>query len=561
MRNKMKLKYVLIGLSILTLSGCIGALDKKDLSAVTEQDVWNDPMYATAYLNKLYNDNLPGWNADIAGNSDEAGGGAGIMYGQLTTASIDTWDYTQIRNINLLLANVSKGLIEKQTQDQLRAQALVLRAWKYFEMVRLYGGVPMILTPQDITEDLYATRSKTSDAIAIIIKDLDDALAVLPWRWTGKDEGRFTKASVMAFKGRIQLYYASPQFNEQRDKSRWETAYATNKLAVDEIQANGYGLYNNYERIWLDEMNKEVLFVKRYQEPTITHSWDAATRPLSEAQNFTGANQPTLEMVKSYPMRTGESIDESPAYDRIYYWKNRDPRFEATIAHNGTLWELSGKKGRKQWTYVGHSTLNPTTSGFYCRKAINVDYTPFFTERSSTDWIEIRFAEVLLNLAECAAELGKTNEAYALIKQIRQRAGIEPGTNNRYGLKENMSGAQLINAIMLERKIEFAYEGKRYWDLRRRKLFGAELNGSKRHGLLPKLLVSQVEFDKIKDQFDTNKDYKTYFRDSLVVLDQKFDIDFKDNYYFYAIPNKHLETNAKLKQTMGWDNGTFNPHE
>lgn len=561
MRNKMKLKYVLIGLSILTLSGCIGALDKKDLSAVTEQDVWNDPMYATAYLNKLYNDNLPGWNADIAGNSDEAGGGAGIMYGQLTTASIDTWDYTQIRNINLLLANVSKGLIEKQTQDQLRAQALVLRAWKYFEMVRLYGGVPMILTPQDITEDLYATRSKTSDAIAIIIKDLDDALAVLPWRWTGKDEGRFTKASVMAFKGRIQLYYASPQFNEQRDKSRWETAYATNKLAVDEIQANGYGLYNNYERIWLDEMNKEVLFVKRYQEPNITHSWDAATRPLSEAQNFTGANQPTLEMVKSYPMRTGESIDESPAYDRIYYWKNRDPRFEATIAHNGTLWELSGKKGRKQWTYVGHSTLNPTTSGFYCRKAINVDYTPFFTERSSTDWIEIRFAEVLLNLAECAAELGKTNEAYALIKQIRQRAGIEPGTNNRYGLKENMSGAQLINAIMLERKIEFAYEGKRYWDLRRRKLFGAELNGSKRHGLLPKLLVSQVEFDKIKDQFDTNKDYKTYFRDSLVVLDQKFDIDFKDNYYFYAIPNKHLETNAKLKQTMGWDNGTFNPHE
>jgi len=557
----MKLKYVMIGLSIWMLSGCIGALDKKDLSAVTEQDVWNDPMYATAYLNKLYNDNLPGWNADISGNSDEAGGGAGIMYGQLTTSSIDTWDYTQIRNINLLLANVSKGLIEKQTQDQLKAQALVLRAWKYFEMVRLYGGVPMILTPQDITEDLYATRSKTSEAIAIILKDLDDALTILPWRWTGKDEGRFTKASVMALKGRIQLYYASPQFNEQRDKTRWETAYATHKLAVDELQANGYGLYNNYERIWLDEMNKEVLFVKRYQEPNITHSWDAATRPLSEAQNFSGANQPTLEMVKSYPMRTGESISESADYDKIYYWKNRDPRFEATIAHNGTLWELSGKKGRKQWTYVGHSTLNPTSSGFYCRKAINVDYTPFFTERSSTDWIEIRFAEVLLNLAECAAELGKIDEAYVLLRQIRQRAGIEPGINNRYGLKENLSGAQLINAIMLERKIEFAYEGKRYWDLRRRKLFSTELNGSKRHGLLPKLLVSQAEFDKIKDQFDINKDYKTYFRDSLVILDQKFDIDFKDNYYFYAIPNKHLETNAKLKQTMGWDNGTFNPHE
>lgn len=561
MLNNMKIMYILIGLSMLTCTGCIDALDKKDLSAVTEQDVWNDPLYATAYLNKLYNDNLPGWNADIAGNSDEAGGGDAIMYGQLTTASIDTWNYGQIRNINLLLANVGSGLIDKDTQNKLKAQALVLRAWKYFEMVRLYGGVPMIMVPQDIKDDLYVTRNKTSESIALILKDLDEAVVDLPWEWTGNDVGRFTKASAMALKGRIQLYYASPQFNPQDDVTRWEAAYTTNKQAVEELQANGYGLYNSYERIWLDEMNKEVLFVKRYQEPTVTHSWDAATRPLSEAQNFSGANQPTLEMVNSYPMVTGESIEESTDYDVLYYWKNRDPRFAATIAHNGTLWELSGKSGRKQWTYVGHSTLNPTSSGFYCRKAINVDYTPFFTERSSTDWVEIRFAEVLLNFAECAAELGKASEAYDMLKLIRQRAGITPGSNNSYGLKPNMTGAELIDAVMLERKIEFAYEGKRYWDLRRRKLFGPELNGSKRHGLLPKLLVSQAEFDKIKDQFNINKDYGTYFKDSTVVLDQKFNIDFKNNYYFYAIPNQHLETNAKLKQTMGWDNGDFDPQQ
>ena len=119
----------------------------------------------------------------------------------------------------------------------------------------------------------------------------------------------------------------------------------------------------------------------------------------------------------------------------------------------------------------------------------------------------------------------------------------------------------MIKAIMLERKIEFAFEGKRYWDLRRRRLFASELNGTRRHGLLPKLKISQEEFDKIKDNVDIDKDKDTYFRDSLIVLDTKFDIDFKDNYYFYAIPNKHLETNSKLEQTQGWDGGTFNPYE
>ena len=60
---------------------------------------------------------------------------------------------------------------------------------------------------------------------------------------------------------------------------------------------------------------------------------------------------------------------------------------------------------------------------------------------------------------------------------------------------------------------------------------------------------------------DIDKDYTTYFKDSVVVLDQKYEINFQNNYYFYAIPNKHLETNSKLEQTLDWDNGTFNPYE
>lgn len=564
----MTIKYLLYG-SLLAMSvSCSDILDKKDLSAVTDDQVWSDAKYATAYLNRLYEKNLPKWDGETDGAnstfyssySDEADGGGGVMYGQLTTASIDYWYYEDIRNINLLFEKLENNTaINAETCTSLKAQASILRAWRYFKMVRVYGGVPMLLLPQKLTDDLLVSRNKTSECIDIIIKDLDYAYANLPWSWTGDDIGRATKAAALALKGRVLLYYASPQFNPENQMDRWETAYKINKQAIDELATNGYGLYPSYEKVWYDEMNKEVVWGRRYQEPGSTNKWNAATRPLSEAQNHSGSNHPTLEMVESYPMVTGVPITESTDYDPILYWKNRDPRFTVSVAYNSCTWELSGKTGRKQWTYVGAELNFPTETGFYCRKAVDPSYTSYYTERSSTDWIEIRYAEVLLNYAECAAVLGKTDEAYPILKMIRERAGLLAGNNGMYGLKEGLSSEQMIDAIMLERKIELAFEGKRYWDLRRRRLFESELNGKVRHGILPKLNVSEEEFNKIKDTVDFENNYATYFRDSLVILDKKFAIDFKENYYFYALPNKYLETNSKLEQTAGWSGGTFNP--
>lgn len=558
----MKLKDIFVILTVaFVASACNDALDKKDLSAITEQDVWNNDEYATAYLNTLYRDNLPGWDESVSAHSDEADGSSSILYGQLTTNSIDYWPYTNIRNINILLQKVDEGSLSEATRISLKAQAKVLRAWRYFQMVRYYGGVPMIMQPQELGEDLYVSRNKTSESVSLIIRDLDDAISDLPWTWTGNDLGRFTKATAMAIKGRMLLYYASPQFNPNNDASRWETAYNFLKQSVQQMEANGYGLYSDYQNLWFDEMNCEVIFVKRYQEPDVTHHWDAGTRPLSEAQNYRDFNQPTLEMVNSYPMADGTPIKESEDYDQEHYWRNRDPRFAGSIAFNGCTWELSGKSGRLQWNYDGAYAQGGTSTGFYCRKAINESYTPYYTERSSTDWIEIRYAEVLLNFAECAAETGHLNEAYDVLKRIRERAGITAGSNGLYGLKTGMGHDEMIDAIMLERKIELAFEGKRYWDLRRRRLFASELNGTRRHGLKPVLKITQKEFDNIKDRFVLEADYSTYFRDSVVLLDEKYDISFPDNYYFYAIPHSHIERNSNLEQTQGWDGGKFNPYD
>lgn len=568
----MTIKYLLYGLLLAMSMSCSDVLNKKDLSSVTDDQVWGDAKYATAYLNRLYEKNLPKWEGEqdrdgdgansifYSSYSDEADGGGGVMYGQLTTASCDYWYYEDIRNINMLFEKLENNeAIDAETCTSLKAQASILRAWRYFCMVRVYGGVPMLLLPQKLTDDLLVSRNKTSECIDIIIKDLDYAYENLPWSWTGDDLGRATKAAALALKGRVLLYYASPQFNPDNQLDRWEAAFKVNKQAKEELEANGYGLYANYENIWYDEMNKEVIWGRRYQEPGATNKWNAATRPLSEAQNYTGANHPTLEMVESYPMVTGVPITESADYDPVLYWKNRDPRFSVTIAYNSCVWELSGKAGRKQWTYVGAELNNPTETGFYCRKAVEPSYTSYYTERSSTDWIEIRHAEVLLNYAECAAMVDKTEEAYDALKAIRARAGILAGDNGMYGLKAGLSSEQMIDAIMLERKLELSFEGKRYWDLRRRRLFDAELNGKVRHGILPKLNIPEEEFNKIKDTVDFENNYATYFRDSIVILDKNFAIDFKDNYYFYAIPNKYLETNSKMEQTQGWSGGTFNP--
>lgn len=564
----MKIKYCLLGALLFGNLSCSDILDKKDLSSITDEQVWTDANYATAYLNALYEENLPKWDGESDGEtypfyssySDEADGGSNVMYGQLTITSMDYWFYENIRNINLLFEKLENNeSIDEETCTSLKAQASLLRAWTYWKMVRVYGGMPILLRPQQLTDDLLVSRNKTSECIDVMIQDLDYAYENLPWTWTGDDIGRATKAAALALKGRILLYWASPQFNPDNELDRWQRAYDINKQAVDELSANGYGLYSDYENIWYDEMNEEVVWGRRYQEPNAINSWNAATRPLAEAQNHSGANHPTLEMVESYPMVTGEPIEESEEYDPVLYWKNRDPRFYSTIAYNGCTWELSGKSGRKQWTYVGAELNLPTATGFYCRKAVDPSYVPYYTERSSTDWIEIRYAEVLLNYAECAAVLGKMDEAYNVLKMIRKRAGILPGSGDMYGLKAGMSSSEMVDAVMLERKLELAFEGKRYWDLRRRRLFASELNGKVRHGILPKLKIPENEFLAMVDTIDLDKNYATYFKDSLVILDKTFTIDFKDNYYFYAIPNKYLETNSNLQQTDGWSGGSFNP--
>ncbi|MDR1675752.1 MAG: RagB/SusD family nutrient uptake outer membrane protein [Tannerella sp.] len=567
--NKNSLLYYLI---CLVLCVSCSALDKDELASITDESVWNDVKYATAYLDKLHRDYIPGWNGSIGADSDEACGEVGVLsavlFGRMTQTTYGSWkgSYDQIRNVNLLLEKMETSTLDKDTRNLLTAQALVIRAWIYFDLVRKYGGVPMILKTLSLSDDLYVERTKTSECIALIQKDLDDAIAVtnFPYQWSGNDAGRLSKAAALALKGRLLLYWASPQFNPNNQQDRWQAAYDANKNARDLLLQNGYGLYEKYADLFFDEMNKEAVFVKRYEYPHLGHAWESGTRPGESGISLMAPswNRPTWDLAISYPTISGKPADASnPEYDDVLFWKDRDPRFTSTFVWNSSLFELYNRAGWRQWTYNETNYVSPTH--MYCRKAIHTNYTQddAFAGKNSGDWIEIRYAEVLLNFAECAAALNKTDEALDMLKQIRSRAGIRAGGDGLYGLEAGMSKEAMTKAILLERKLEFAMEGKRFWDLRRYRLFASELNGKYRHGRKP-VLREGFDIDAVKadPNIDWDTEYGTYFVDEVDNADL-YTIDFKDEYYFYPIHNDDIYTNSKIQQTKGWEGGTFDPLE
>lgn len=552
---------------------CTRVLDKKDLTAVNERDVWNDLDLATAYVNRIYAENLPGWSTEYGDYSEESDGGGSYMYGQLTENSVNYWPYDEIRDINVLVNNIDAGTLKDADKKLLKGQALFFRAWRYFELVKRYGGVPLILEPQKLTDDLLVKRSSTSQTMNQIIADLDSAIAYLPAvaASSGANDGHVHKGTAMAVKGRVLLFYASPQFDpSQSSGGRWQQAYDANKAAKEFLASKGFGLFSSFSDLWFTEMNKEVLFVRRYEYiPTNSaswHNWSASTRPLDVSQGATGGNRPTLEIVNAFPMKDGRAISDPGSaytYDPTYYWQNRDPRFNKTFAVNGSVWELgmSGRQpGRIQWTFVGSEQNSPTPTGFYLRKAVDENQSAIQAFNSGTDWIEMRYAEVLLNLAEAANETGKTAEAYTELKAIRARAGIDPGADNLYGLQSGMTQEEMREAIRLERQLELAFEAKRFWDLRRWRLFETELNGTKRTGLKITLKPGVTkEMVYALTPAELQATYDQYFQHQTVILDTQFPINWKPEYYFFAIPTQHLQLNSNLEQTLGWTGGTFDP--
>jgi hypothetical protein len=617
MKRIKKIKITLLAATLLTvliLSSC-----KKDFFEIEDPNgfevvnSWNDEGAIGLFLNRTYFLVMPGlpttnsihFTTDEASNSGES---TAFLYGTLTESSvtdiatgtsITANRYADIRRCNLAIDGLNNTTLPVSTANLLKGQFFFLRAYTYFKLVRLYGGVPLVFHAQGVDdENLQVPRSKTSECIAAIAQDLDSAAFFLPKSWTANsDIGRITRAAALSVKGKALLYWASPQFNPTNIQSRWQDAYTACKAAYEQCVADGYALNPNYGTIFQSEdaANKENLLVKKYNTAlNLSHNVENSARPYSESQAGGGSYQPTWNLVKSYLKSDGMPINvsSSVSYSDTTFWLNRDPRFEASIAYNGDVWALSGKPTRRQWTYKGNlDEVTNTKTGFYSKRFIvpsltgsQASWTSAAGGGNGMDWIEMRFAEVILNLAECANEIGSVAEAKNMVRFVRIRAGITQGTSD-YGLSIATDIPSMRSLLLNERQIEFALEGMRYWDLRRTRNLSLITNrlsyivtpkppyyaGTTRTGAL----VTDIFLDKA-DAFGVRpKDtitqaslnnriiYASIFTVNSAVpasIEGSGVINIPDKYYVYPLPSTFTQTPA-IQQTLGWLGGTFNPYE
>jgi len=563
---------------------------------------WDDEGAVGLFLNRTYALVIPQWPTlgGIHNTSDELNNSnAAFLYGQLTensvtdigtSTSLTANRYADIRRCNVAIEGLNASTtMPTVTKNILKGQFFFLRAYTYFKLVRLYGGVPLVLKAQGISDENLATpRSKTSECVAAIANDLDSAAAYLPKTWTGNDIGRITRATAMAVKGKALLYWASPQFNPTNIATRWTNAYTACKAAYDTSVADGYGLIANYANLFITEDHKEIMIVRKYNvSRDLGNNIENITRPISETTAGGGSNQPTWNLVQAYTGANGLPIsDPNSGYSSIQYWLNRDPRFAATIAVNGDQWALSGKTTRRQWQYTGNLDETPASiiTGFYCKKLCNPStsaaqavYNSNTGGGSGMDWIEMRFAEVILNLADCANETGNITEAKNMVRLIRQRAGIVAGAYD-YGLSVATTVADMRNVILNERQTEFAMEGMRYFDLRRTRNLGlitprlsykvavkspyAAGTGSTA-GII---YLDKLNAQGFKPRDTANLNLLSVYTSMFVApgvtasLEGANTISLPDKYYVYPLPTLFTQTPI-IQQTNGWAGGTFDPYQ
>jgi hypothetical protein len=603
-RNKIKLAFLAATFAVVGITSCnkdSEFFDIEDPNGI-DADIWNNSGAVDLLLNRLYDLTMPTWPVpgSIHNTSDELNNAnAAFLYGTLVENSVTdigtgntltTNRYFDIRRCNTAIENLNNASsLPDAVKNPLKGQFYFIRAYVYFRLVSLYGGVPLVLKAQDISgENLNVPRSKTSECIKSIANDLDSAASFLPALWTGADIGRITRATAKAYKGRVMLYWASPQFNPTNIAERWEQAYQANKDAYETAVGDGYILFPNYANIFVTEDNREVMLVRKHDAISLSPgrgtNTEYLTRPNSESNGGGGSNQPTWNLVQSYLTKDGlPTSHPSSNFNSVLFWQNRDPRMEMSIAYNGATWPLSNKAGRKQWTYNGvlDESSSSIVTGFYTKKITNpslaasqAQYNSNTGGGSGMDWVELRFAEVVINLAESAAESGKISEAKDMIRLIRQRAGIVQG-NFDYGLDIATDVTSMRTLILNERQIEFALEGKRYWDLRRtRNLTLVSTRQSHKWAVKPPYyagtgsVAGRIYLDqpdafgvKPRDTANLNNEavYTAMFNPVIASIEGTNVISLPEKYYFYALPNFFNQSTYVIEQTLGWTGGTFDP--
>lgn len=459
----------------------------------------------------------------------------------------DAWgaNYRGIRKANIFLTKIDAVPVTPDTKILWKAQARFLRAMFYFELVKRYGGVPLlgdkVLTLND-NEALYPARNTYAECVNYILAECDvikDLLPVDPI--SGADLGRPTQGAVLALKSRLLLYMASPLNNPTGEITKWQAAA---DAAKDVMNLNKFSLRTTgkvglgFSEVFTVRQNNEVIFA--FQRAN-TDDLERALAPIGYLSPVAsdGHVSPSQNLVDAFPSANGLAITNpiNTTYNSANPYANRDPRLAFTVFTNGAMW-----LNRAIQTYEGGldkpgGSIRQTRTGYYQRKFLANLPTATAYSTQTHNYTIFRYAEILLNYAEAINETGvgiQQTEALNQLKALRLRAGIPPGdiAGYQHGLRTDMTQVEMRDAIRLERRIEMAFEEQRFWDLRRWKIAEEVLNNKPLMGVT---IVRNATTNEL-----------TYTPSSVLKM------VFTPKMYWEPIPYNEIVKNPNLIQNPNW---------
>lgn len=633
MSNLFKHIFIFTASATLLASCSRDFLNTKPLNQIPAEDTWKDKGLAQAFVTNIYNGFGNGGfdEQQLSALSDEAvfvhpGRGINTVNEGTLSPSNPGWTsgtyewtsmYNWIRATNVALENLRKQLFEDTvTNNRLQGEAHFLRAYYYHQLVRYYGAVPIITKTYGLNEDYTVTRNTWDECVKFIVGECDSAVSLL----TGKnlDKGRATPLAAMALKARILLYaasdlhdiptakakssvinsFANPEllgYTSGDRTSRWQAAkdaawavlqagagYKLD-LAAPATPADGQA---NYTAIAMGggsnapgvdkAASVELLFERDFSSQLVTGGpgTDGTSVGLDNGpngyHNWAG-NAPIQQLVDDYEMMDGSTFSWSNPSQAAAPYKQRDPRFYASILFDGAEWKprdkittnpdplnqiqtgqydlmVKDQSGNYQKiSFPGLDTRsssvenwNGSWTGYYMRKFIDPDPNVVDNNtRQYIPWPVLRYTEAVLNYAEACIELGEDDEAKTWLNKIRFRAGMPAITE---------TGTALRDRYRNERRVELVYEEHRYHDARR-------------WMIAPTTLGRKMVFINVTGKFKAGKELKDTYGHDETIYDYTYapfqDVSLEnrtwlDKMYFRPISRDEVNKNGKLIQNPGY---------
>ncbi len=509
--------------------------------------------------------------------------------------------YSGIRQANVALANLPEATFDDQvTKDKLLGEAHFLRAYYYHQLMRFYGGVPLIDRPYTLEDDLSIARNSFSETVDFIVSDLDQAASLL----SGKDmaDGRASRTAAMALKSRVLLYAASDLHESSKapsgygtdlhtytggQQARWQSAQQAAKAVLDitngyktdlsapvsyeEGKANAVAIAMGGQSAVSDaSASSELIFVRTLSSKyTPEDNWPlggthfGVNNGPNGYHNWSG-NPPIQQMVDDYEMMDGSKFDWNDASQKADPYADRDPRFYAHVLYDGAPWKPrpsdvvsidpydeiqtgyydDGNGGFISGVDTRESPIenwNGSRTHYNLKKWIDPDpaLKENLTSHQVIPWPFIRYAEVVLNYVEASINLGQEAEARAWMNKTRFRVGMPAVTE---------SGSALLEKYINERRIELAFEEHRYHDARR-------------WIIAPETLGRGVKKINVTASLKPGKSALVPYRHDKSVYDYTYEVQnetsienrtWNDKMYYRPISRNEMNKNSLLVQNPGY---------